>query len=336
MTPITKNEDDPVSKSSSPPSSRKDFIYAYAQMAPYLRPESSRLAGRKRAPTATTVEIDEWEGFKRHRFTLDAYQPLKPRTIILNFSHTSSPRLNHQTIHRSSINSSDSSRSDDMIISDPASLGGNRRKRGSKDRGPVIASRDMLHKKDSVAPKCRRARQHNGASLSSCGSSSPPASVPPSPAAVTPATSPSSPRRSSRGEVCIKGFTISPKYAFDTLDIDSDDQDYYPAEWLPMADHLDQVSVDITWKGQPLSLDERDLYLSRLHPSERRIVSHLRLTPVQYVRCKRAIIMAAREFSKHAIEFRRSDAQKVCRIDVNKSSKLWGIFEAYGWLHPQS
>ena len=85
-----------------------------------------------------------------------------------------------------------------------------------------------------------------------------------------------------------------------------------------------------------MKLDSNDPYFGRLHPIEADVISHMRLSPQLYLRCKRAIIMAAREFSLHGLEFRKSDAQKVCRIDVNKSSRLWAAFNAYGWLKPSS
>ena len=31
-------------------------------------------------------------------------------------------------------------------------------------------------------------------------------------------------------------------------------------------------------------------------------------------------------------EFRKTDAQQACKIDVNKASKLWQAFDKVGWL----
>ena len=32
-------------------------------------------------------------------------------------------------------------------------------------------------------------------------------------------------------------------------------------------------------------------------------------------------------------EFKKTNAQQACKIDVNKASKLWTAFENVGWLH---
>jgi len=31
-------------------------------------------------------------------------------------------------------------------------------------------------------------------------------------------------------------------------------------------------------------------------------------------------------------EFRKTDAQQACKIDVNKASKLWTAFDKVGWF----
>ncbi|KAI9492776.1 hypothetical protein BDB00DRAFT_764882 [Zychaea mexicana] len=144
------------------------------------------------------------------------------------------------------------------------------------------------------------------------------------------------PARRNTRDLSIKGFTIDPQYTFDNIDIDAQDHEFYPQGWLPLTDRLDHVPVDINWKGKPLKLDANDPYYGRLHHTEADVISHMRLSPQLYLRCKRAIIMAAREFSMLGLEFRKSDAQKVCRIDVNKSSRLWAAFNAYGWLKPNT
>ncbi len=37
--------------------------------------------------------------------------------------------------------------------------------------------------------------------------------------------------------------------AFDAIDIDSNDQDFYPSGWVPFRGALDQVPVKVCWKG---------------------------------------------------------------------------------------
>jgi hypothetical protein len=38
--------------------------------------------------------------------------------------------------------------------------------------------------------------------------------------------------------------------AFDAIDIDTCDQDFYPQGWVPLREALDQVPVKVTWKGK--------------------------------------------------------------------------------------
>ncbi|KAI1311560.1 hypothetical protein EDD11_003442 [Mortierella claussenii] len=89
----------------------------------------------------------------------------------------------------------------------------------------------------------------------------------------------------------------------------------------------------IHWKGQPLPITDQP-GVEYLHPHEIRLASTLRLSPAQYLSCKKTIIMASREFYAvpNGKQFRKSDAQKICRIDVNKTSRLWEFFAKIGWL----
>ncbi|KAF7726024.1 hypothetical protein EC973_009087 [Apophysomyces ossiformis] len=121
--------------------------------------------------------------------------------------------------------------------------------------------------------------------------------------------------------------------AFDSIDIDSDDITHYPHAWIPNQAHLDQVPVKVFWKGAPLMIHDLP-YFDRLHPVEVTIASTLRLTPVQYLRCKRVLIRAAQQYDLTSTPFRKSDAQKLCRVDVNKTSALWTAFGQLGWLGP--
>ncbi|KAG0005941.1 hypothetical protein BGZ79_000049 [Entomortierella chlamydospora] len=89
----------------------------------------------------------------------------------------------------------------------------------------------------------------------------------------------------------------------------------------------------VVWKGQPLSVAGKPGY-ELLHPHEARIASTLRLSPAQYLNCKQTLILASRAYlaNPDGKQFRKSDAQKLCRIDVNKTSRLWEVFAKIGWL----
>lgn len=73
-------------------------------------------------------------------------------------------------------------------------------------------------------------------------------------------------------------------------------------------------------------------YFEKLHSGEATIAATLRLTPEQYLKCKWALVLAAKDAYENNTPFRKSEAQKVCCIDVNKTSVLWNAFGKLGWL----
>jgi len=98
---------------------------------------------------------------------------------------------------------------------------------------------------------------------------------------------------------------------------------------IETLDHLKPLKAD--WKGTALDLSN-DPHLHLLHPSEVGLASTLRLSCASYLTSKRRIFQDKVERAKHHKEFRKTDAQKACRIDVNKASKLWAAYEKVGWL----
>ncbi|KAF9902870.1 hypothetical protein EC991_004490 [Linnemannia zychae] len=100
---------------------------------------------------------------------------------------------------------------------------------------------------------------------------------------------------------------------------------------VSVLDH--QLLPKIIWKGYPLNISGK-LGVELLHPYEAHIASTLRLSPAQYLACKRTLILASRQYLSvpNGKQFKKSDAQKLCRIDVNKTSRLWEIFAKVGWL----
>ncbi|CAB4428769.1 unnamed protein product [Rhizophagus irregularis] len=94
---------------------------------------------------------------------------------------------------------------------------------------------------------------------------------------------------------------------------------------------LDNANINIKWKGQPLNISHLTHY-PLLHPKEAHVTSILRLTPVQYLTSKYILISSARRYIKKNLPFRKSDAQKLLRIDVNKASKLWEFFQQIKWI----
>ncbi|RIA92434.1 hypothetical protein C1645_765081 [Glomus cerebriforme] len=94
---------------------------------------------------------------------------------------------------------------------------------------------------------------------------------------------------------------------------------------------LNRITPKINWKGQPLSILHLPHYNS-LHSKEAQVASTLRLTPVQYLTAKHTLISSARRYVQKSLPFRKSDAQKLLRIDVNKASKLWEFFMQVKWI----
>ncbi|CAO3575060.1 unnamed protein product [Mortierella alpina] len=87
----------------------------------------------------------------------------------------------------------------------------------------------------------------------------------------------------------------------------------------------------VQWKGTPLDISQAPGY-TKLHSHEVYVASTLRLTPAVYLSCKQTLVSASRGYAKTGKLFRKSDAQKLCKIDVNKTSKLWEVFARFGWL----
>jgi hypothetical protein len=98
-------------------------------------------------------------------------------------------------------------------------------------------------------------------------------------------------------------------------------------------------SMRVEWKGNPLDLSN-DPNCHLLHPEEVQLASVLRLDCATYLTSKRRIFQARLECylgrwgggGRGKKEFRKTDAQQACKIDVNKASKLWQVYEKVGWL----
>ncbi|KAG9244044.1 putative SWIRM domain-containing protein [Calycina marina] len=93
-----------------------------------------------------------------------------------------------------------------------------------------------------------------------------------------------------------------------------------------------QNSLKVDWKGAILPLNEDpDRHL--LHPDEIQLAATLRLDCATYLTSKRRIFVRRLECLRIKKEFRKTDSQQACKIDVNKASKLWMAFDKVGWLH---
>ena len=93
-------------------------------------------------------------------------------------------------------------------------------------------------------------------------------------------------------------------------------------------------SLKVDWKGAPIDL-KYDPHAHLLHPDEIYLAANLRLDCATYLTSKRRIFIKRIEAFRIGKEFRKTDAQQACKIDVNKASKLWQAFDKVGWLNPK-
>ena len=101
-----------------------------------------------------------------------------------------------------------------------------------------------------------------------------------------------------------------------------------PTSTLP----ANNKSLKIEWSSHnPLDLST-DPHRHLLHEAEVALASTLRLNCATYLCSKRRIFLRLREAFQAGKEFRKTDAQQACQIDVNKASKLWVAFEKVGWF----
>ncbi|KAM0744343.1 hypothetical protein ACQRIT_001657 [Beauveria bassiana] len=107
-------------------------------------------------------------------------------------------------------------------------------------------------------------------------------------------------------------------------------------DYCPPVDSLPNRpnSLKVDWKGQPIDLSN-DPHARLLHPDEVLLAANLRLDCATYLTSKRRIFDRRLQCLRTGKEFRKTDAQQACKIDVNKASKLWSAFEKVGWLDPR-
>lgn len=77
--------------------------------------------------------------------------------------------------------------------------------------------------------------------------------------------------------------------------------------------------------------DDPDRHL--LHEAEVNLAATLRLSCATYLCSKRRIFEACVTLYKNGKpDFRKTNAQQACKIDVNKASKLWTAYDRVGWF----
>ncbi|KAF1938462.1 hypothetical protein EJ02DRAFT_22828 [Clathrospora elynae] len=129
--------------------------------------------------------------------------------------------------------------------------------------------------------------------------------------------------------------SASPKPARPATNRDDSDYNVLP-DYSPPLDTLPKGNnkcLKAEWKGQALSLtDDPDRHM--LHEAELNLAGTLRLNCATYLTSKRRIFQARIDALRIGKEFRKTDAQQACKIDVNKASKLWQSYDKVGWFNP--
>lgn len=102
-----------------------------------------------------------------------------------------------------------------------------------------------------------------------------------------------------------------------------------PVSTLPRGNpHILQVN----WRETP-SLDlSKDPDRHMLHEAELELAMTLDLSCAKYLCTKLRIFQARVKDLQAGREFKKTHAQKACRINANKASKLCGAFEKVGWF----
>lgn len=138
----------------------------------------------------------------------------------------------------------------------------------------------------------------------------------------------------------IDSFDYSPAAASPKpvrLATNRDDTDYNALpDYCPPLDTLPKgnpKALKAEWKGTVLDLsNDPDRHM--LHEAEVNLAATLRLNCATYLCSKRRVFQARIEALRIGKEFRKTDAQQACKIDVNKASKLWQSYDKVGWFNP--
>lgn len=119
---------------------------------------------------------------------------------------------------------------------------------------------------------------------------------------------------------------------------------YVPSmSWEKLPDYSPPLStlpannkcLKVEWKGSSMDLSA-DPLRHLLHPAELQLAQILRLPCDLYLDSKRRLFVEKVHRLKQDLPFRRTDAQKACRIDVNKASRLFAAYERIGWLEDEN
>ncbi|KAK3646550.1 hypothetical protein LTR56_000454 [Elasticomyces elasticus] len=166
-----------------------------------------------------------------------------------------------------------------------------------------------------------------------------PTTTPATPRAPTPARRSRTPKPRTQSEFYTDAFPADDdkkhKRAAPSKQTASKEEDLL---WHKMDDFCPPTSVlsssnrlKAIWGTGGLPIENETDY-NELHPMEVDLVATLRLKPVQYLANKRRIFAGKVNALKENKDFRKTNAQNVCNIDVNKTSRIFEAFKDVGWL----
>ena len=102
-----------------------------------------------------------------------------------------------------------------------------------------------------------------------------------------------------------------------------------PTSTLPTGDpHILQVH----WPEKAVVDLSQDPDRHMLHEAEIKLATSLNLNCAKYLCTKRRIFRARLEALQEGRDFRRSDSDKACKININKANKICRAFEKVGWF----
>ncbi|TGJ75898.1 hypothetical protein E0Z10_g10935 [Xylaria hypoxylon] len=111
-----------------------------------------------------------------------------------------------------------------------------------------------------------------------------------------------------------------------------DDFESVPDYCPPLDSMPSKIGIlKMEWKTGVTDLSN-DPHRHLLHEEEITLASSLRLTAAVYLTSKRRIFQKRLDCFSSKKDFRKTDAQQACKIDVNKASKLWTAFEKLDWF----
>lgn len=87
------------------------------------------------------------------------------------------------------------------------------------------------------------------------------------------------------------------------------------------------------WPSSNMLDLSNDPHRHLLHEAEVHLAAKLRLSCAKYLCCKRRLFEARLNALRIGKEFRKTDAQQSCAVDVNKASRLWTAYDRVGWLN---